>query len=80
MLQLEDYTGYCPEAFVNPIMIIRSFPHFEMEIALLRTPFQKWKLQFELLLGVNFPRSWPEPTKIDDRFKFETEPTGVVKY
>ena len=80
LLQLEDYTGYCPEAFVNPIMIIRSLPHFKMEIALLQTPFQKWKLQFELLLGVNFPRFWPEPTKIDDRFKFKAKPMRAAKY
>ena len=60
-------------------MITKVLTYFKMEIALLQTPFQKWKLQFELLLGVNFPRFWPEPTKIDDRFKFKAKPMGVAK-
>ena len=36
------------EAFVNPITITRTLPHFKMEIAPLQTPLSKWELQMPL--------------------------------
>ena len=54
MLELTALCECFQGAFENSIMITGIFPHFETEIAPLRTPLSKWDLHMPLGILLQF--------------------------